>query len=96
MAIWFETALTPDGWRDGVRVIVEQGRIARVEPGDPRPEDERHRIGIPGLPNLHSHGFQRGMAGLTGERKGEENFWSWREVMYRFVDRLDPEDIAAI
>lgn len=96
MAIWFETALTPDGWRDGVRVTVADGLIARVEQGSPQPDDERHPIGLPGMPNLHSHGFQRGMAGLTGERTGEEDFWSWREVMYRFVERLDPEDIAAI
>ena len=96
MAIWFETALTPDGWRDGVRVTVKDGVIASVETGHSQPEKERHRIGLPGMPNLHSHGFQRSMAGLTGERKGEEDFWSWREVMYRFVERLDPEDIAAI
>lgn len=96
MAIWFETALTPDGWRDSLRVTLAEGRISAIEPGEPQPGDERHRIGLPGMPNLHSHGFQRGMAGLTGEAKGEEDFWSWRELMYRFVARLEPEDIAAI
>lgn len=96
MAIWFETALTPEGWRDGVRVTVADGCIADVEKGKLQPGDERYAIGLPGMPNLHSHGFQRGMAGLTGERKGAEDFWSWRDVMYRFVERLDPDDIAAI
>jgi formiminoglutamate deiminase len=52
---------------------------------------------LPALSNLHSHSFQRAMAGLT-ERKaaGRESFWTWREVMYRFVERLTPEDVAAI
>ena len=54
-------------------------------------------IVIPGLPDLHSHAFQRAMAGLA-ERAGPEgdNFWSWREVMYRFLAALTPEDVEAI
>ncbi|HYZ48085.1 MAG TPA: formimidoylglutamate deiminase [Sphingomonas sp.] len=96
--LWFETALLPGGWADQVRVQVNAGRIAEVVTGSPpQAGDERHAIGIPGLCNVHSHGFQRGMAGLT-ERRGRphDDFWSWREVMYRFLDRLDPDDIAAI
>ena len=52
---------------------------------------------LPGLPNLHSHAFQRAMAGLT-ERRGSEadSFWTWREPMYRFVERLTPDDLEAI
>jgi formiminoglutamate deiminase len=52
---------------------------------------------VPGLPNLHSHAFQRAMAGLT-ERRGREadSFWTWREQMYRFVERLTPDDLEAI
>src|SRR5262249_10958271 len=54
-------------------------------------------IAVPGLPNLHSHAFQRGMAGLA-ERRGPtmDSFWTWREVMYRFLDRLTPDDVEAI
>ncbi len=91
-------ALLPTGWRDDVRVEVnEAGRIARV---DVRGDDAgAHRLGfvVPGLPNLHSHTFQRAMAGLT-ERggPGEDSFWSWREVMYDFVDRLTPDQVQAI
>lgn len=98
MQLWFETALLPQGWAGQVRVSIENGRIAQVETGStPEPADERHAIGIPGLCNVHSHGFQRGMAGLA-ERRGrpDDDFWSWREVMYLFLDRLDPDDIAAI
>ena len=54
-------------------------------------------IAISGLPNLHCHAFQRGMAGLA-ERRGPQadSFWTWREVMYRFLDRLSPADVHAI
>ena len=54
-------------------------------------------MAVPGLPNLHSHAFQRAMAGLT-ERRGSErdSFWTWREQMYRFVERLTPDDLEAI
>ena len=64
---------------------------------DPDDGDERHAIGLPGLPNLHSHAFQRAIAGLT-ERRGptEDSFWTWRERMYRFVERMDPEQLEAI
>jgi len=52
---------------------------------------------IPGLPNLHSHAFQRAMAGLTERRgSGSDSFWTWREQMYRFVERLGPDDLEAI
>ena len=63
------------------------GRIERVMKDAPAEAgDERHEIGLPGLPNLHSHAFQRGMAGLAETRgPGADSFWSWREVMYRFA-----------
>ncbi|MFX7879364.1 hypothetical protein ABTK13_24135, partial [Acinetobacter baumannii] len=52
---------------------------------------------LPGLPNLHSHAFQRGMAGLTeGAGNSDDSFWTWRDWMYRFVGALDPDDVEAI
>ena len=96
--LWFGAALLPDGWADNVRLTLEGGKILRVETGVAAGAgDERHAIAIPGLSNLHSHAFQRGMAGLA-ERRGPDgdNFWTWREVMYRFLDRLGPEDVEAI
>jgi formiminoglutamate deiminase len=93
MAIWFETALVDGEWADRVRVT-QDGATPGV---DPLPTDERHAIGVPGLPNVHSHAFQRGMAGLAEARgPGSDDFWSWRELMYRFVDRLSPDDLEAI
>ncbi len=96
--LWFETALLPDGWASHVRIDVAGGRLARIETGvGARDGDERHAVALPGLANVHSHAFQRGMAGLA-ERRGPEgdNFWTWREIMYRFLDRLTPDEMEAI
>jgi len=96
--LWFGSALLPDGWARGVRLTLKQGCIDRVDVGTaPLDTDERHAVGIPGLPNLHSHAFQRGLAGLT-ERRGPtgDSFWTWRELMYRFVERLEPDGLEAI
>ena len=96
--LWFETALLPEGWAHRTRVRIADGCIAAIATdANPSPEDDRHAIVIPGLANVHSHAFQRGMAGLA-ERPGPagDNFWTWREVMYRFLDRLTPDDMQAI
>ncbi len=97
-ALWFQTALLPSGWADDVCVQHADGRILRIETGvAAQPGDERAAIAVPGLPNLHSHAFQRGMAGLAETRgPSEDSFWTWREVMYRFLDRLTPEDVEVI
>jgi formiminoglutamate deiminase len=87
-------ALLPDGWAQDVALEIDsEGRIARIAAGTPG----GRLIALPGLCNLHSHAFQRGMAGLS-ERAGEEedSFWTWREVMYRFLAHLSPEDVEAI
>ncbi len=94
----FATALLAEGWRDDVLVEVEAGTITRVTAGAPAGDAAAFPgPAVPGLPNLHSHSFQRGMAGLA-ERRGDapDSFWTWREVMYRFLDRLTPDDIEAI
>jgi formiminoglutamate deiminase len=98
MALWCEQAWLPEGWRNNVRLTLEKGRISAVEIGvEARSGDERHAIFLPAMPNLHSHAFQRGMAGLAESAgRGDDSFWTWREVMYRFVDRLDPEGMQAI
>ena len=97
-ALHFREALLPDGWAGDVRLVTREGRIASVEPGvPPRDGDERHGIGVPGLPNLHSHAFQRAMAGLTETRgPSADSFWTWRERMYDFALRMTPDDVAAV
>lgn len=95
------TALTPDGWQDDVIVEVEHGIITSVGTSADAPNGVAgERISgatVPGLPNLHSHAFQRAMAGLTEKRGSEaDSFWTWREAMYGFVERLSPDDLEAI
>lgn len=100
-SLWFEQALTPDGWAHDVRVKVADGVIASVESGVARAAtDEAGGVALPGMPNVHSHAFQRAMAGLTEARApggdASDNFWTWRQLMYRFLDRGGPEEIEAI
>ncbi len=97
-SLWFESALLPRGWASQVRLHAAEGHIERVTAGVPaQADDERHALGVPGLPNVHSHAFQRGIAGLTERRgAGEDSFWSWRELMYRFVERMDPDELQAL
>lgn len=82
------------------RVLIDvrtDGRIASVVPQSGESAERLSGLVVPGMPNLHSHAFQRAMAGLA-ERAGPagDNFWRWREVMYRFLAVLTPEDIEAI
>lgn len=94
----FSEALLPTGWARDVRVQLADGRFARIEPNTAaQPGDQRHKVALPGLPNLHSHAFQRGMAGMA-ERRGSsaDSFWTWREAMYHFLDRMEPDDVLAV
>ena len=90
--------LTPAGWRRNARVTIDDsGTISEIS------DDETgcdHRVGVllPAMSNVHSHSFQRAMAGLA-ERRGPDpvdDFWTWRQVMYRFLDVLSPDDIEVI
>ncbi len=97
-ALWFDAALLAGGWAENVRLSVADGAITKVERDVPmQPGDQRGRVALPGLPNVHNHAFQRGMAGLAEVRgPASDNFWTWREIMYRFLDRITPEDLEAI
>ncbi len=94
MILHARSALLPDGWARDVRIGVKDGRIAEVTVGVPGPGPG---VILPAPVNLHSHMFQRAMAGLTEARTaGQDSFWTWRALMYRFLDRLTPEDVQAI
>jgi formimidoylglutamate deiminase len=102
-----ESALLPDGWaRDVLFEIDAAGSFAAI--GTARDEGDAERLtgpAVPGMPNLHSHAFQRAMAGLT-ERVGQgaaggatgtdDSFWTWRQVMYGFVGDLSPDEVETI
>lgn len=91
-------ALLADGWKTDVRLTLKDGIIEGVEEGAPPvAEDTRVDTLLPALGNLHSHAFQRAMAGMTEYRQaGQDSFWTWRALMYRFMDRMTPEQIEAI
>ncbi len=96
MILFAETALLPDGWAQDVRIRIDGGRIAEVTPGAAR-QGDAHACLLPAPVNLHSHTFQRAMAGMTeGRTAGQDSFWTWRALMYRFLERLTPEDVQAI
>lgn len=94
----FASALLPSGWANDVQVVITAGVIAAVTAGvQPAAGDERHQIALPGLASLHSHAFQRGMAGLA-ELRGDstDTFWTWRETMYRFALTMTPDDVTVV
>jgi formimidoylglutamate deiminase len=97
-ALFAASAFLPGGWADNVRLtIAPSGDLVACAPGDAADAERLAGTVLPGMPNLHSHAFQRAMAGLA-ERAGggEDSFWGWREIMYRFVGTIGPEDLQAI
>ena len=120
----FDRVLVDDRWRRGVEVEVDdRGRIASVGPGGAsrgasRGAESADAVveevagwAVPGVPNVHSHAFQRGLAGLAegpslggrlaeaagpGPAEAPATFWSWRQVMYDFLRHLTPDDVGAV
>jgi formimidoylglutamate deiminase len=100
MRLFAREAFLPDGWAPDVLIdVAPDGTIVAVRGGSPQPRDAELLDGpvLPGMPNLHSHAFQRAMAG-TAERRGAsgDDFWSWREAMYALAARLEPDTLYAI
>jgi formimidoylglutamate deiminase len=98
-ALFARHALLPDGWREDVLLEWDAcGDLISVLDGAEAPAGaERADYVLPGMVNLHSHAFQRAMAGLA-ERAGssEDSFWTWRELMYGFAGRITPEQLEAV
>lgn len=97
--VWTEQALLADGWGRDVTLGIDGDIIASIAT-DTLPPQGAHHVGalLPAPANLHSHAFQRAMAGLT-ERRGpdpRDSFWTWRQLMFRFLDQLTPDDVQAI
>jgi formimidoylglutamate deiminase len=92
-------AWLPHGWASNVQIdIDDRGGFASVDEDEPR-ADAQHlgRYVLSGMPNLHSHAFQRAMAGLAERQThDEDSFWTWRETMYAFAGRIDPDSMRAI
>src|SRR4051812_33279757 len=92
-------AWLPDGFARGVRIESgPDGALTAVGSGDARGDMARiGRYVLPGMANLHSHAFQRAMAGLAERQSNpDDSFWTWREVMYAFAGRIGPDELRAI
>ncbi len=96
--IFAKRALLTGGWAENVRICFEHGTITSIQNGSKASSnDVVVETLLPALGNLHSHSFQRAMAGMTEFRAvGRDSFWTWRELMYRFVDRITPDQLEAI
>ena len=96
--LWARQALLANGWAENVALeIGESGRIISVESAQPA-QGQTIDCLVPAPSNSHSHAFQRAMAGLT-ERRGQnasDSFWTWRSLMYRFLDQITPDQVEAI
>ena len=98
-AFFAERALLPNGWANNVRLEVSaDGLLTHIQANADAQGAERVQGPLlPGMPNLHSHAFQRAMAGLA-EVAGNPNdsFWTWRDLMYRLVGKISPEQLHVI
>jgi len=91
----FNYVLTPQGLRRDLTLVVDtQGIITAIEPASRQTYDGF--MALPGMPNAHSHTFQRALSGCGEQAHGEDSFWSWRQAMYRLANRVTPEDLLVI
>lgn len=100
-ALFAAQAWLPQGWQRNVLLEWDSaGTLLRVQSDlEAAPAGVAQAAGpvLPGMPNLHSHAFQRAMAGLTEYRANPtDSFWSWRDLMYRFAARITPDDLGAV
>ena len=98
-----KSAYLPQGWtRDVVISVSDQGLISGIELGPFPPSGAAgieliEGVVVPGMPNAHSHAFQRAIAGAAEySTSGRDSFWTWREAMYSLANRIEPEDLKII
>ncbi|MEM7282449.1 MAG: formimidoylglutamate deiminase [Pseudomonadota bacterium] len=91
----FEYILTPKGIMPNCRLTLDSnGVIQGISESTQKAKDGF--FALPGMPNAHSHAFQRALAGFGEQRQGQDSFWSWREAMYRVANRIMPDDLLTI
>ncbi|MEO8675400.1 MAG: formimidoylglutamate deiminase [Casimicrobiaceae bacterium] len=99
MKLFTPAALLQDGWADDVLIDIDAGGTIVGVTENARPDGAERVAGplLPGMPNLHSHAFQRALAGRTGRGSAAgDSFWTWRQAMYAFLDRVDADAFEAI
>ena len=100
--IWAKSALLANGWAESVEVSIDAtGNVAEVVPDQAFRDGDQVDTLLPAIPNVHSHAHQRAMSGL-GERAGmtgdatQDSFWTWRQIMYHYLERIQPDHLQAI
>ncbi len=93
-----DSALTPSGWQRDFEVCIDEDGTIGYAGAQKSTANTKVSLLLPAPVNLHSHTFQRAMTGLTEMRgpSSTDSFWTWRNLMYRFLDRLNPDHIEAI
>src|ERR1700722_19622577 len=101
-----ESVLLPQGWArectvtvadDGIITHVDSGGAAALGSASTSGVERIPGIAIPGMPNAHSHAFQRAMAGNTEYRlSARDSFWTWRQAMSQLANRVEPEDLKIL
>jgi len=96
--IFARRARLSNGWASNVSITVNDGRISEIIADSAPAQGAFHADTLlPALSNLHSHSFQRAMAGMTEYKSGgRDSFWTWRDLMYRFAQAIRPEEVEAI
>jgi formimidoylglutamate deiminase len=88
-----------DGWTDNVRLHWDPaGDLTQIETQAIASTFEAtEQFVLPGMVNLHSHAFQRAMTGMTEiAGLGQDSFWTWRDLMYRFALAINPDQLRTI
>ncbi|MBA6225612.1 formimidoylglutamate deiminase [Colwellia sp. MB02u-18] len=97
MKLFAKKILLADGWANEQTLTIEQGVITDITAGYIAGAERANGVVIPGMVNCHSHAFQRAFAGFSEQgSEGQDSFWTWRNVMYKFLGQLSSEDIQVI
>ena len=99
--VYCERALLPEGWAERVVITIDAAgiitKVSQDEPRVPLTAESPRGVVVPGVPNCHSHAFQRAMVGLAEQRAGaSDSFWSWRDAMYRLLEHIGPDELQAV
>jgi formimidoylglutamate deiminase len=97
MKLFVEKILLADGWATQQTLVIENGVISAIIPGFVEGAERAQGVVIPGMVNCHSHAFQRAFAGFSEQgSEGKDSFWTWRNIMYKFLEQLSAEDAQVI
>jgi formimidoylglutamate deiminase len=97
MKLYAKQVLTSEGWLNNKTLIIENGVITDIADGQLEESEVAQGPVIPGMVNCHSHAFQRGFAGFSEQgSEGQDSFWTWRKIMYKFLDQITAEQAQVI